>query len=185
MHVALFKDLKSRMGKAVGALQEDMNGVRTGRASTSILENIIVNAYGQDMAINQLATLSVPEPRMISVQPWDKGTMTAIEKAIRESDLGLNPLNDGQVLRVPLPELTEERRKEMVKLVHKYGEQAKIAVRNIRRDGMDQLKRAEKNKEISQDDLRTHEKTVQELTDTYVKEVDGVIESKEKDVMQV
>ena len=183
---ALLKDLEKRMGKTVESLQEEMSTVRTGRASTSILDNLQVDPYGgSPMSLNQLASLSVPEPRLITVQPWDKGTVKAIEKAIRESDLGLNPLSDGVLLRVPMPELTEERRKEMVKLVHKYGENAKIAIRNIRRDGMDQIKKAEKSKEISQDDMRGQEKSNQELTNRFIQEVDDVVSAKEADVLQV
>lgn len=182
---ALVKDVKSRMTKAIGALKEELASVRAGRASASILDNLVINAYGSDMPLNQVASVNVPEARLITVQPWDKGTINAIEKAIRESDLGLNPINDGQIIRVPMPELTEERRKELVKLVHKYGEQSKIAVRNIRRDGIDQLRKAEKGKEISQDEMRNGEKLVQDATDLFVKEVDQVVAKKEADVMQV
>ncbi|MBF0188977.1 MAG: ribosome recycling factor [Magnetococcales bacterium] len=178
-------DLKTRMGKAVESLKEELAGLRTGRASTGLLENLVVDAYGSEMPLNQVATLSVPEPRMITVQPWDKSTVAAVERAIRDSDLGLNPMKDGGIIRVPLPELTEERRKELVRLAHKYGEQGKIAVRNIRRDGIDTAKKAEKNKEISQDDLRVLEKEIQDLTDDHVKQIDDVVQAKEADIMEV
>ncbi|MBF0155959.1 MAG: ribosome recycling factor [Magnetococcales bacterium] len=179
------KELSVRMHKAIATLKEELAALRTGRASTSILENVLVEAYGSKMPLNQVATLSVPDARQISVQCWDKGTLQAIERAIRDSGLGLNPLNDGGLIRVPLPELTEERRKELVKLVHKYGEQAKVAIRNIRRDGMDALKKAEKSKEISKDDLHLGEKAVQEATDECIAEVDGVVSHKEAEIMQV
>ncbi|MBF0453508.1 MAG: ribosome recycling factor [Magnetococcales bacterium] len=177
--------LNQRMEKSLESLKEELASIRTGRASTSLLENLVVEVYGSPTPLNQVAALNVPEPRMITVQPWDKSTMKAIEKGIRESDLGLNPMSDGQLIRVPLPELTEERRKDLVKIVSKYGEQAKIAVRNIRRDGIDQFKKMEKNKEISQDDLRQLEKQVQEVTDAKVKLVDEAVSQKEADVMQV
>ena len=181
----LMKDLQTRMKKALAVLKDELSGLRTGRASTSLIENINVEAYGSPMPLNQLASLSTPEPRLIAVQPWDKGVAKAIEKAIRESELGLNPSNDGQIIRVPLPELTEERRKELAKQLHKYGEGCKVAVRNIRRDGMETLKKAEKDKEISQDDLRHHEKQVQEITDDFTKQIDEMVAHKEEDIMTV
>lgn len=185
MDNATLKSLENRMNKAVSALKEELATLRTGRASTSILEHLMVDAYGSKMPVNQLATLNVPEARLITIQPWDRKVVSAIEKAIRESDLGLNPLSDGIMLRVPLPELTEERRRELVKLVHKYGEQAKIGVRNVRRDGMDQIRKAEKSKEISQDEMHQVEKQIQDLTDAYVAKVDAVMAGKEEDIMQV
>ncbi|MEG3640924.1 ribosome recycling factor [Magnetococcus sp. PR-3] len=181
----LIKDLEGRMKKSLAALKEELTSLRTGRASTSLLDNVMVDAYGSMMPLNQVASMTVPEARMINVQPWDKGQLGAIEKAIRDSDLGLNPTNDGQLIRVPLPELTEERRKELVKLLHKYSEAAKIAVRNIRRDGIEGLRKAEKAKEISQDEMHTQEKHVQESTDKYVKQIDEVVDAKEADIMQV
>lgn len=181
----LLNELEDRMKKTLSVLREELSGVRTGRASAHLLDQVQVLAYGSLMPLNQVATVNVPETRLISVQPWDKGMLKAIEKAIRDADLGLNPANDGQVIRVPIPELSEERRKEMVKLVHKYGEQAKVAVRNVRREGMDHLKKAEKEKEISQDEMHQQEKLVQELTDRMIKEVDGAITRKEADLMQV
>ncbi|MBF0190605.1 MAG: ribosome recycling factor [Magnetococcales bacterium] len=182
---AVLQSLDQRMAKAIHALKEELAGVRTGRATTSILDRVMVNAYGSETPLNQVATLNVPEPRLITVQPWDKKLIKAIEKGILESELGLNPANDGVLIRVPLPELNEERRKELVKMVQKTGEQAKVALRNVRREIMDQFKKMEKNKEISQDDLRQMEKVVQERTDLRVKEVDEVVAHKEADVMRV
>lgn len=181
----LIKDLRLRMTKAIGALKDELSTLRTGRASTNILEHILVDAYGTKTPLNQLAAINVPEARLLSVQPWDRGTVKAVEKAIRESDLGLNPMSDGVLIRVPLPELTEERRKELVRLVHKFGEQTKVALRTVRREGIDQLRKAEKNKSISQDEMRQEEKRIQELTDSFVKDVDEVMTHKEADVMQV
>ncbi|MBF0270478.1 MAG: ribosome recycling factor [Magnetococcales bacterium] len=182
---AVLQSLDQRMAKAIQSLKEELAGVRTGRASTSILDRVMVNAYGTETPLNQVATLNVPEPRLITVQPWDKKLIKAIEKGILESELGLNPANDGVLIRVPLPELNEERRKELVKMVQKTGEHAKVALRNVRREIMDQFKKMEKNKEISQDDLRQMEKVVQERTDQRVKEVDEVVAHKEADVMRV
>jgi ribosome recycling factor len=177
--------LSQRMDKSLEALKEELSTIRTGRATTSLLENVMVEVYGSPTPINQVAALNVPEPRMITVQPWDKSTLKAIEKGIRDSDLGLNPMSDGVLIRVPLPELTEERRRDLVKIVNKYGEQSKIAIRNIRRDGIDQNKKMEKSKEISQDDLRQIEKQIQDVTDTKIKLVDEAVSQKESDVMQV
>ncbi|MBF0439114.1 MAG: ribosome recycling factor [Magnetococcales bacterium] len=182
---AILQSLDQRMIKALQALKEELSGLRTGRASTVLLEKVMVVAYGSETPLNQVATLNVPEPRMITVQPWDKKLIKSIEKAILEANLGLNPSNDGVLIRVPLPELTEERRKELVKLVYKAGEGAKVALRNVRRETMDQYKKMEKNKEISQDDLRQMEKVVQEHTDQHVKEVDEIVTHKEADVMRV
>ncbi|MBF0158302.1 MAG: ribosome recycling factor [Magnetococcales bacterium] len=178
-------ELKTRMKKAIAALKEDLAGVRASRASTSLLEPIVVDLYGSKMPIKQVASLSVPDARAIVVQPWDKGSASAIEKAIRESDLGLNPIRDGHTLRIPLPELTEERRKDLVKLTHKYSEQTKVVLRNLRRDANDQLKKMEKNKEISQDELRQQEKVIQEATDQHVREVDQITAQKEADIMAI
>lgn len=177
--------LLERMKKTLSVLKEELGSLRTGRASTGLLEHLQVEVYGARMPLNQVATLNVPEPRMISIQVWDKGTVNIVEKAIRESNLGLNPMKDGNVLRVPLPELTEDRRKELLKVVHKYGEGAKVAIRSLRREGMDQLKKMEKNKEISKDELALLEKEVQELTDRQVEEVDKQTVAKEKDIMQI
>jgi len=179
------KDLDRRMTGALTVLKREFGGLRTGRASASLLEPITVNAYGSQMPLNQLATVSVPEPRMISVQVWDKDQVGAVDKAIRESDLGLNPQVEGQVLRLPIPELNEERRQEIAKVAHKYAEQARVAVRNVRRDGMEQLKRQEKDGDMGKDEHHTLGSQVQELTDRIIKEIDGSLESKEAEVMQV
>lgn len=185
MNDPLLQDLDKRMKKALGVLREELAGIRTGRASTSLLEHLMVDAYGSATPLNQLAAINAPEPRMLTVQPWDKSITKAVEKAIMESDLGLNPMNDGELIRVPLPELTEERRKEMVKLVHKMGEQGKVSMRNIRRDSMDQAKKMEKAKKISLDELRQMEKKIQEHTDHFIKDIDSAVAQKEADVMQV
>jgi ribosome recycling factor len=179
------KELTQRMDKSIEALKEELSTIRTGRATTSLLDNVLVEVYGSPTPINQVAALNVPEARMITVQPWDKSTIKAIEKGIRDADLGLNPMSDGVLIRVPLPELTEERRRDLVKIVHKYGEQSKVAVRNIRRDGIDQFKKQEKSKEISQDDLRQLEKQIQDVTDNKIKLVEEAVTQKESDVMQV
>ncbi|MBF0357431.1 MAG: ribosome recycling factor [Magnetococcales bacterium] len=179
------KELTQRMDKSIDSLKEELSTIRTGRATTSLLENVLVEVYGSPTPINQVAALNVPEARMITVQPWDKSTIKTIEKGIRDADLGLNPMSDGVLIRVPLPELTEERRRDLVKIVHKYGEQSKVAVRNIRRDGIDQFKKQEKSKEISQDDLRQLEKQIQDITDTKIKLIEEAVAQKESDVMQV
>lgn len=178
-------DIERRMDGAVAALRTEFAGLRTGRASVSLLEPIHVEAYGARMPLNQVGTISVPEPRMISVQVWDRSMAKAVEKAIRESDLGLNPQSDGQLIRVPLPDLSQERRAELVKVASKYAESARVAVRNVRRDGMDHLKRMEKDGDISQDDRRLYEEEIQSLTDKHVKVIDDALASKEKDIMQV
>jgi ribosome recycling factor len=178
-------DLERRMKGAVEVLRQEFGGLRTGRASATLLEPIVVQAYGAAMPINQVATVSVPEPRMLSVQVWDKSNVGAVERAIRESGLGLNPIIDGQLLRLPIPELTEQRRQELVKIAHKYAEHAKVAVRNVRRDGMDHLKRMEKDGEISQDDHHLWAEEVQALTDAAVAEIDQALATKEKEIMQV
>ena len=178
-------DIKRRMAGAVSSLKSDLAGLRTGRASASLVEPIQVDAYGASMPITQLATISVPEPRLISVQVWDRGMVSAVEKAIRESDLGLNPQTEGQVIRLRIPEMTEQRRKELVKVAHKYAEEARIAVRHVRRDGLDQLKKLEKDGTIGQDDEKRQADLVQKATDEHVAEVDGVLAAKEKEIMQV
>ncbi|MEO5340085.1 MAG: ribosome recycling factor [Magnetococcus sp. MYC-9] len=182
---ALFAALDERMKKCLLALKEELSTVRTGRASSTLLDHVLVEVYGSVTPLNQLASINVPESRMLTVQPWDKKTLKPIEKAIRESDAGLNPMSDGSLLRIPLPELTEERRKSMVKLIHKYGEQAKVALRNVRREFLEQMKKMEKNKEISKDDLHVWEKKVQEQTDLSIKEVDDVLAHKEADILQI
>ena len=180
-----FADLRRRMEGAVSALKHDLAALRTGRASANLLDTVHVDAYGSKMPINQVATISVPEPRMLSVQVWDRSMVMAVEKGIREANLGLNPITDGTNLRIPLPELNEERRKELVKVAHKYAEQARVAVRNVRRDGMDQLKKMEKAGEISQDEHHAFGQDIQELTDTHVKDIDAALEIKEKEILTV
>jgi ribosome recycling factor len=178
-------DIQRRMDGAVTALKGEFGGLRTGRASVNLLDPIMVDAYGAKMPINQVGTVSVPEPRMLSVQVWDRGMTKAVEKAIRDSDLGLNPQSDGQLIRIPLPDLSEERRKELSRIAAKYAETARVAVRNVRRDGMDMLKKAEKDGDLSQDDRHIYEQEIQDLTDTHVKAIDEALEAKEKDIMQV
>lgn len=178
-------DLQRRMEGALNTLKSDFGGLRTGRASTTLLEPIMVEAYGQQMPMSQVGTISAPEPRLLSVQVWDKGQVSFVEKAIREAGLGLNPMVDGQMVRVPLPELNEERREELVKIAGKYAEQCRVAVRNVRRDGMDQLKKGEKDGEISQDEQKSLSDDVQKLTDDYVKKIDEALSQKEAEIRQV
>ena len=178
-------DLTRRMEGALNSLKNDLAGLRTGRASANILDPIMVEAYGQQMPMNQIGTVSVPEPRTISVQIWDKSMVGAAEKAIRESDLGLNPVTDGTTLRIPLPELNEERRKEIAKVAHQYAEQARVAVRHVRRDGMDTLKKGEKDGDIGQDDARSMSDKVQKATDDTIAEIDRMVAAKEAEIMQV
>jgi ribosome recycling factor len=178
-------DLKRRMQGAVAALKHELNGLRTGRASAALVEPVMVHAYGSSMPLTQVATISVPEPRMISVQVWDKSMVNAVEKAIRDSNLGLSPNVEGQVLRIRIPELNEQRRKELVKVAHRYSEEARVAVRHVRRDGMDVLKKLVKDKAISEDDEKRHETEVQKATDQTIAEVDQVLAAKEKEIMHV
>jgi ribosome recycling factor len=176
-------DLQRRMHGAVEVLKHDLVGLRTGRASTALLDPIQVEVYGAHMPLNQCATISVPEPRLITVQVWDKGNVGPIEKAIRSAGLGINPITDGQMIRLPIPDLTEERRKELAKLVGQYAEKARIAVRNVRRDGMDHLKVDEKKHELSEDERKRLETEVQKMTDTTIAEVDAAAESKEMEIL--
>ena len=176
---------RDRMDKAVAALKDEFASLRTGRASSSLLDQINVEAYGSTMPINQVAAISVPEPRMITVNVWDKGMVVSVEKAIRSSNLGLNPVVDGQSLRIPIPPLTEERRKDLAKVAGKYAEQQKIAVRNVRRDANDDLKKAEKDGVINQDELKRMEADVQKLTDEAIKRVDEALKTKEQEIMHV
>jgi ribosome recycling factor len=178
-------DLKRRMDGAIEALRREFAALRTGRASISLLEPITVEAYGATMPLNQVGTIGVPEPRMITVQVWDKSLVSVVDKAIRDSGLGLNPSTDGQQVRVPIPQLSEERRVELTKIAGKYAEQARVAVRNVRRDGMETLKRMEKDGEISQDEHHLWADEVQALTDEHVKLVDDVLAQKETEIMQV
>ena len=178
-------DLGKRMDSALEVLRKDLQGLRTGRASASLLEPVVVEAYGSEMPLVQVGNVNVPEPRMLTVQVWDRGLVKAVEKAIRNSNLGLNPAVDGQIIRVPLPELTQERRNELVKVAHKYAEQGRVAVRNVRRDGMDQLKRMEKDGDISQDEHKHWSDEVQKLTDKHIESINQLLEHKEKDILQV
>lgn len=179
------EDIKRRMTGAINALRNDLASLRTGRASSNLLDPISIDAYGASTPISQVATISVPEPRLLSVQVWDRGMVAAVEKAIRESDLGLNPNTEGQVIRLRIPEMNEQRRKEMVKVAHKYGEEAKVAIRHVRRDGMDLLKKLEKAGDISEDDQTRFGEQVQKATDASVAEAEQTVTSKEKEIMQV
>ena len=176
-------DLQRRMHGAVEALKHDLGGLRTGRASTALLDPITVEVYGANMPLNQVATVSAPEPRLLSVQVWDKSNIGSVEKAIRNAGLGINPITDGTHIRLPIPDLTEERRKELAKLAHQYAEKAKVAVRNVRRDGMDDLKTDEKKHEISEDERKRHETEVQKLTDSTIAEIDAATHAKEKEIL--
>ncbi|MEQ1753161.1 MAG: ribosome recycling factor [Micropepsaceae bacterium] len=178
-------DLQKRMKGAVQTLKHEFAGLRTGRASVSLLEPVQVDAYGSAMPLTQVGTVNAPEPRMLTVQVWDRGLVIAVDKAIRSAGLGLNPQVDGQLLRIPIPPLTEDRRRELSKIAAKYSESARVAVRNIRRDGMDHLKKLEKEHQISEDELKKQSEKVQGATDSHIKEVDEAYNSKEKEIMQV
>jgi len=180
-----FKDLHRRMDGAVAAFKHDLASLRTGRASSNLLDPVQVTAYGTTMPINQVATVSVPEPRMISVSVWDKSLVGAVDRAIRESNLGFNPILDGTTLRIPLPELNEQRRKELVKIAHQYAENARVAARHVRRDGMEHLKKAEKDHAISEDEHRSQSDRVQKLTDETISLIDSMLSEKEGEIMQV
>jgi ribosome recycling factor len=178
-------DLKRRMQGAITSLKHELSGLRTGRASASLVEPITVEAYGARMPLTQVATVSVPEARLLSVQVWDRSMVAAVEKAIRDSNLGLTPNTEGQTIRLRIPELNEQRRKELVKVAHKYAEEAKVAVRHVRRDGMDILKKQVKDKLISEDDEKRHEAEVQKATDQHIADIDQALAAKEKEIMQV
>ena len=178
-------DLKRRMQGAINSLKQDLGSLRTGRSTPSLVEPIQVEAYGATMGMAQVATVSVPEPRLLSIQVWDRGMVAAVEKAIRQSDLGLNPQTEGQVIRLRIPEMNEQRRKEMVKVAHKYAEEARIAVRHVRRDGLDVLKKLEKDGDISEDDGKRQADTVQKATDGTIGEIEALVVAKEKEIMQV
>lgn len=182
---AVKSEATAGMERSIDALRRDLGKVRTGRASLSLLDDIRVDYYGTPTALNQVGTLAVPEPRLITIQPWEKKLIPEIEKAILKTDLGLNPTSDGQLIRLVFPPLTEERRKDMVKQVKRMGEDSKIGVRNARRDANDTLKKLEKDKEISEDDHKRGEKEIQELTDQYVKKIDDIVEAKEKELMEI
>jgi ribosome recycling factor len=177
-------DLKRRMHGAVEVLKHDLGGLRTGRASVSLVDPIHVEVYGANMPLNQVATVSTPEPRLLTVQVWDRSNVNAVEKAIRSAGLGINPITDGQLIRLPIPDLTEDRRKELAKLAHQYAEKARVAVRNVRRDGMDALKTDEKKGEISQDEHKRLETEVQKMTDETIAEIDAAMTAKEKEILQ-
>ena len=178
-------ELKRRMQGAIGVLRQELSGLRTGRASAHLLDSIHVDAYGQSMPLNQVATVSVPQPRMLSVQVWDRSMVQAIEKAIMAANLGLTPSSEGQVIHLRIPELNEDRRKELVKIAHKYAETAKVAVRHVRRDGMDALKKLEKDHQISQDDHKRMDSEVQKTTDQSISDIDQMLATKEKEIMTV
>lgn len=181
----LRKDIVRRMDSAVEVLKKEFSGLRSGRASINLLDPVVVEAYGQTMPLSQCGTVGVPEPRMLTVQVWDKGQVKAVEKAIANAGLGLNPQADGQLIRVPIPPLNEERRKELQKVAGKYAEAARVSVRNVRRDGMDSLKKMEKDGHLSEDEIKKHEKEVQVVTDETIKKIDELLTSKEKEIIQV
>ncbi|MCT4552112.1 MAG: ribosome recycling factor [Alphaproteobacteria bacterium] len=181
----LKSNLLIKMKKSIEHLRNEFSGLRTGRASINLLDSVKVSIYGSEMPLNQCATLSVPDSQTISVSVWDRSNISAVEKAIIESELGLNPASDGTLIRIPIPPLNEERRKELVKVANNYAEQGRIAIRNIRREGIDEIKKAEKAKEISEDMLKDYEKQIQDLTDTNIKEVDTMLKTKEADIMTV
>ena len=179
------EDLKRRMEGAISAFSHDLAGLRTGRASVTMIDQITVDAYGSKMPIEQVGTISVPEARLISIQVWDKGLVVSVEKSIQESGLGLNPQTDGQLVRIPVPELNEERRQELIKIAGKYAEQSRVSIRNIRRDGMDSIKSMEKNSEIGKDESVSLSSTVQDLTDDHIKKIDQTLLNKEQEIKQV
>lgn len=181
---SLIADLKRRMEGALNAFHNELKGLRTGRASPALLEHVMIEAYGSKMPLNQVATVSAPESRLLSVQVWDKSMAPAVEKAIANAGLGLNPATDGSLVRVPIPNLSEERRKELAKVAHQYSEKARIAIRNVRRDGMDSLKKLEKDKHISEDEVRMRSDEIQKLTDSFIKQADEAVIIKEKDIME-
>jgi ribosome recycling factor len=180
-----FNDIQRRMDGAINAFKSDLASLRTGRASANLLDPIMVNAYGSQMPIAQVGTVSVPEARMISVSVWDKSLVGAVDRAIRESNLGFNPIVDGTTLRIPLPELNEQRRKELVKIAHTYAENARVAARHVRRDGMDHLKKSEKDHEISEDDHRKQSERVQKMTDDTISTIDSLLAAKESEILHV
>jgi ribosome recycling factor len=182
---AIIKDLRRRMDGALDVLRKELAGLRTGRASVNLLEPVTVDAYGSSMPLNQVASLSVPESRMIVVQVWDRGLAKSVDKAIREAGLGLNPQTEGQTIRVPIPDLTEDRRRELTRVAAKYAEQGRVSIRNVRRDGLDPLKKKEKDGEITQDQHRKLQHDIQALTDDYIKRIDELLAQKDKEILQV
>jgi ribosome recycling factor len=185
----MFEDIRKqaseKMEKAVQVLKKDLASLRAGRATPALLDKVTVSYYGSEMPVNQLASISAPEPRLLVIQPWDKSALAEIERAIQKSELGLTPTNDGNVIRITIPALTEERRAELVKVVKKSGEESKVAIRNIRRDANEEIKKMGKNGEISEDDVRRGQDEIQKLTDRYIREVDKVVEAKEKEIMEI
>lgn len=182
---AILKDVQRRMDGALEALRKEFGGLRTGRASASLLEPVTVDAYGSLLPLNQVANINVPEPRLITVNVWDRGMVKAVDKAIREAGLGLNPQTEGQTVRVPIPDLNEERRRELTRVASKYAEAARIAVRNVRRDGIETLRKQEKDGDISQDEQKKLERDIQHLTDDHIKRVDETLAQKDKEILQV
>ena len=181
----LLNDLRRRMDGALEVLRKEFGGLRTGRASASLLEPIMVSAYGNTVPLNQVASINVPEPRMITVQVWDRGVVKAVDKAIRESGLDLNPQTEGQTIRVPIPDLNEERRRNLTRVAAKYAEDARVSVRNVRRDGIETLRRLEKESELSQDEHRKQQREVQHLTDDYISRIDEALTQKDREILQV
>ncbi len=185
MHEEIKKKMRSRMGKSIENLKEEFKKIRSGRANASLVEDLIVDYYDSKVPLKQLAGISVPEPRLIVIQPWDKGALTIIEKAIQKSDLMLNPTNDGKVIRIAIPPLTEERRKDLVKIAKAKAEEARIAIRNIRRDGNEEVKKAEKEGHVSEDDSKKTLEEIQKITDEFIKEVNDLLEAKIEEIMEV
>ncbi len=185
MKLPIFKDLESRMNKTISVYKEDLQTIRAGRANPQLLDRITVEYYGQMTPLNQVSSISAPEPRLLTIQPWDSSLIPVIEKEILRSDLGINPSNDGKIIRLAIPQLTEERRIELTKLVRKNGENAKIAIRNIRRDGIDEVRKMEKNKELTEDEKKQAEDEIQKITDKFIKEIDSITEKKEEELMEI
>lgn len=185
MNKADMAEIGKRMDGALEALRKELAGLRTGRASANLLDPVMVEAYGSTLPLNQVGTVSAPEARLITVTVWDKGMVKSVDRGIREAGLGLNPQTEGNLIRIPLPEMTEDRRKELVKVAHKYAEQAKVAVRNVRRDGMEKLKKAEKDGDISQDEHRRMSDEIQAMTDKHIAKIDETLQAKEKEIRQV
>ncbi|HZG15113.1 MAG TPA: ribosome recycling factor [Candidatus Bathyarchaeia archaeon] len=185
MPQSILKDMEERMTKAIGTLKKDLATLRAGRANPAMLDKVVVDYYGTPTPISQLANINAPEPRMLQIQPWDKGALKEIDRAIQQSDLGLTPSNDGNIIRIAVPPLTEERRKELVKVAGKSGEEAKVAIRNIRRDANDEIKKLEKAATISEDESRRYQESIQKTTDKYIAEVDKIVKDKEKDILEV
>jgi ribosome recycling factor len=180
----IYKDLETRMSKSVNAFQSELARIRTGRATPALLEGVKVEYYGSQVPLQQIAGIMVPEPRLLVIQPWDKNAIGEIEKAIRKTGLGLNPINDGNVIRIPIPPLSDERRQDLIKLVRKLAEDARVAIRNIRRDGVDKVKTMEKNKEISEDERIKAENEIQKITDRFIEEINSLLEKKEKEILE-